>query len=397
MAKKLAMQDKVAIIGVGRTEYGRDLKGRTVGSLGMEAARRAIEDSGLTKDDINGICGINEIEFEDLQQGLGIPSATWMQNIGGLYQQSHQLIYASAAVYAGVCDTALVVWAARARAGSTAANNPFRKSTTRPQPRQSGLEFEALWTHTIDCYGAFAYRWMVDYNLPRDVFGLMAINNRSNAATNPHAVMKTPITMEDYLNARVLREPWGILDVDLAADVGNAIVVTTVERAKALGLDKRMVLVHVANTGEMDHGTHYYEQAADYEHLSTWVATKALWERTDLEPKDMDVYYPYDGTSFIATLWCEAAGFCKPGEAYDLFRESWDEKENRLKFFGRIPVNLNGGNMSEGRTQGGGAFYDAVVQLRGEAGERQVPKAKNALLTTGGLFHNSTAILLRRD
>jgi acetyl-CoA acetyltransferase len=296
------------------------------------------------------------------------------------------------------------VWAARPRAGSSAANNPFRKTAGRnwngPYTTtriQSGLELEALWEHNIDCYGAFAQRWMVDYNIPRDVFELLAINNRSNAVMNPQAVMRTPITMEDYMNARVLREPWGLLDVDLSVDVGNATVVTTVERARALGLDKRMVLVHCANTGEMDQGTTYYEQAADYKHLSTWVATKGLWDRTDLKPMDMDVYYPYDGTSFISTLWCEAAGFCGPGEAYDLFRESWDAEEKRLRFFGRVPVNPHGGNLSEGRSQGGGSIYDAVLQLRGDAEERQVPNAKNALLTTGGLFHNSTAMLLRRE
>jgi acetyl-CoA acetyltransferase len=404
MPKKLAMQDKVAIIGIGRTPYGRDLKGRTAAGLGMEAARNAVRDAGLTKNDIDGVCGTNEIEFEDLQEGLGIPAATWMANIGGYYQHSHQLIYACAAVFAGICDTALAVWAARPRAGSSAATNPYRNSSGRnwngPYTTThigSGLEFEALWEHHIDCYGAFAQRWMVDYNIPRDVFGMLAINNRSNACMNPHAVMHTPITMEDYLNARILREPWAILDVDLSADVGNATVVTTVERAEALGLDKRMVLVHCANTGEMDQGTTYYEQATDYEHLSTWVATKAMWDRTDLKPKDVDVYYPYDGTSFISTFWCEAAGFCRPGEAYDLFRDSWDATENRLKFYGRIPVNPHGGNLSEGRSQGGGSVFDAVLQLRGEAEKRQVPNAKHALLTTGGLFHNSAAMLLRRD
>jgi acetyl-CoA acetyltransferase len=303
-----------------------------------------------------------------------------------------------------MCDTALVVWAERRRAGSSANSNPFKKTAARNWNGsyvmthiQTGLELEGLWQHDIDCYGAFGHRWMVEHNLPREVFGLLAINNRSNACTNPHAVMRTPITMEDYLNARILREPWGVLDVDLAVDVGNALVVTTVERARALGLDKRMVLVHCANTGEMDHGTSLYEQAIDYEHLSTWVTTKGIWSQTDLKPKDLDVFYPYDGTSFISVFWCEAAGFCGVGEAYDLFRDSWDEKENRLKFYGRIPVNPNGGNLSEGHAQGGGSIHDACLHLRGEAGDRQIPNAKNAFVTVGGLFHNSAALLLRRD
>src|SRR5215472_13086626 len=103
MARKLALQDQVAIVGIGRTDYGRDLQGRTVLSLGTEAARTAIQDAGLTRNDIDGIAGTNECEFEDLQEALGIPAATWMTNIGGYYQHSHQLIYAAAAVFSGIC------------------------------------------------------------------------------------------------------------------------------------------------------------------------------------------------------------------------------------------------------------------------------------------------------
>lgn len=397
MAKRFPIQDQVAIIGIGRSPYGRNLQGRTLHSLGMEAARRAITDARLTKNDIDGIIGTNEIEFEDLQEGLGIPMATYVQNIGMHYQQSHQLIYASAAVFAGVCETALAVWAARARTGSSAANNQFRNTAARPQGLDSTLEFEHLWGHTIDCDGAFAQRWMMEYGNPREVFGMLAINNRSNAVTNLHALMRTPIDIEDYLDAPVRQEPWGILDVDLPADAGNAVVVTTVRHAKELGVDKRMVLVHCANTGEMDHGTHYHEQAIDYLQLSAWFAMKGTWDRTDLRPKDIDLYYPYDRASFISVLWHEAAGFCGPGEAYDLFRDSWDEKEKRLKLFGRILVNAHGGNLSEARTEIGGAIYDAVSQLRGEAGERQASNAKNALLSCGSLFHDSASILLRSD
>lgn len=405
MGRRLAMQDRVAIVGIGRTDYGRDLQGRSVLSLGAEAARKAIQDARLTKNDIDGIAGNNDCGYEDLQEALGIPAATWTSNVGMYYQHSHQLIYAAAAVFSGICDTALVVWAERLRAGSSADRNPFKVSAphawdgtyllTHPS---SGLELEAWWQHKIDCYGAFGHRYMTDYNAPRELFGMLSINNRSNASLNPHAVMRTPITMEDYLNARILREPWGVLDVDLAVDVGNALVVTTVERAKALGIDDRMILIHSANPGEMDHGSSYYEQAIDYEHLSTWITTKAIWSQTDLKPKDIDVFYPYDGTSFISVFWCEAAGFCGPGEAIDLFRESWDEDERRLKFYNRIPVNPNGGNLSEGHAQGGGSIHDACVMLRGEAEpERQVNSAKTAFVTVGGLFHNSAALLLRRD
>ena len=395
------MRDKVAIVGVGITPYGRSLRGRTALSLGMEACRLAIEDAGLTRKDIDGICGTSICEFEDIQEGMGIPQITWSLNTMRGTIPPHQVAAAAYAVFSGACDTALVVHGHTRGPGSSksAANDPYRTSSLvqsqARNPPRSPLDLAAFWAHSADPYGAFGGRYLWQYNVPRDVYGLIAVNNRTNATMNPHAVMQTPITMDDYLAARMIREPLCMLDMDLPVDGGNALVITTAERARDLA--KKPVYIHASTFGENRYGTHYYEQAEDYEHLSNWICMRALWERSELQLKDMDIFFPYDGFTNISITWIESSGYCGPGEAYDFLREQWVADENRLKIDGKVVFSPNGGSLSDGASQGFNYFHESVVQLRGEAGRRQVPGARTSLVAAGGIFHNSTALVLRTD
>jgi hypothetical protein len=119
-----------------------------------------------------------------------------------------------------------------------------------------------------------------------------------------------------------------------------------------------------------------------------------LFGRSDFKPADMDIAYPYDGFTILAMLWLEAL-YTAPGEGAALLRESWSEPEQRLLLFGRVPVCTHGGNLSEGRaTQGFGHVIEAVRQLRGEAGERQVDAARTAVVTNGMAGTNRSAILV---
>src|SRR5262249_44075250 len=125
------MRDRVAIVGVGITPYGRNVPGRTALSLAMEAAREAIEDAGLTKHDIDGICGTSIVEFEDIQEGMGIPRITWSLNTMRGTIPPHQVAAAAYAVFSGACDTALVVHGHTRGPGASrsAANDPYRASS----------------------------------------------------------------------------------------------------------------------------------------------------------------------------------------------------------------------------------------------------------------------------
>ena len=127
------------------------------------------------------------------------------------------------------------------------------------------------------------------------------------------------------------------------------------------------------------------------------VVVDFLRARSDLWINDIDVYFPYDGFTIITLGWIESSGWCSPGEAGDFLADHWDNAGERVLINGRIPLNPHGGSLSEGGSQGSGHVREAVIQLRGDAGARQVPSATSALVTPGGFFFNSQGLVLRRQ
>ena len=204
--------------------------------------------------------------------------------------------------------------------------------------------------------------------------------------------MRTPITLDDYWSARTVREPLCLLDMDLPVDGADAFVLTSAERAKSL--PHPPVLVHATATGMVGENTE--DQLASLRRHGQHVVVEQLRSRSDFWLDDVDVYYPYDGFTIITAAWIENTGWCKPGEAGRFLRDHWASAENRVLIGGRVPINSHGGSLSEGGTRGTGHVREAVVQLRGEAGERQVEGARTALVTAGGFFFNSQGALLRR-
>jgi acetyl-CoA acetyltransferase len=275
-------------------------------------------------------------------------------------------------------------WASRA-----AAEDPFRRIVGAGVGPENALIPEAV-SGSVG-YTAWASRYLHDYGASREDFGLVAINNRSNATRNPHAVFHTPITMEDYLAARMIRWPLCLLDMDVPIDGADAFIITTAERAK--DMTSKPVLIHATASGVIDKNDE--DQLPGLHRHGQHVALKALRERSDLWIDDVDVYFPYDGFSFITLSWLENTGWCGPGEGGAFIRQHWDEGSNRVLINGRIPMNTHGGSLSEGGTQASGHIREAVVQLQGEAGERQVPDAKTALVTPGGFFFNAHGLVLR--
>ncbi len=394
MARRNPMKDQVAIVGIGRTEYARYLPGKSAMGLQLEASKKAIEDAGLRKEDIDGICGrMISNEFQDVQEGLGIPSISWYLNTYPTIIPPHHVGYAASAVFSGLCDYALVCRGDIRYKRTDPLANAARYFVK--QHPDNGTDVAAWIAHTADTYAYFAARYLEEFDVPRQVFGYLSVNNKKHGSRNPHAVFRTPITMEDYLNARFIREPLCLYDCDVPMSGGIAMVITTAERARELR--KKPIYIHAGTFAQNGTGTHYYEQAEDYRSYSPWHVSKILWEKSDLQRKDMDIFFPYDGFTNIGIMWIEAMGYCGPGEAYQYLRQQWDEKEGILRLDGHTLVSTQGGSISAGADQGFHHFYEAVTQLRGEAGERQVPDCKATLLTPGGPFHNSTAFVLRAD
>ncbi len=134
---------------------------------------------------------------------------------------------------------------------------------------------------------------------------------------------------------------------------------------------------------------------ADLHHTGQEIVVEALWAKSDLTLADVDVFLPYDGFTIINALWIESVGYCARGEAAAFIADHWNHDRSRIEIDGRVPVNPHGGNLSEGGMQGSGALREAVRQLRGTTGDRQVPDAKVALWTPGGIVWNPSGVILR--
>ena len=394
------VKDKVAIVGVGTTKYARDLGGKTAGTLAIEACKNAILDAGLTAKDIDGICGpAGGVTLQNVQEGLGIPAVSYFSTPPIVY--TFPLVASVNAVFSGTCTTALLYHSRYRGPGNSrsAARDIFRVRAAAGAGGGTDDSFHGQYKlpygggGVYGDYSGWMRRYMSEFGTKREHFGLIPINNRSWAAQNEHAVLRTPLTMEDYLNARMIRDPMCMLDMDLPVDGGDALVVTTAERARDLA--KKPVYIHAATMGQQEHNED--DLSIDINHLGQNVVTEVLWQKSDLKLEDMNAFYPYDGYTIITMNWLENVGFCKKGEGGPYLESCWDKNENRAKLMGHIAMNTHGGSLSDGATQGAGHTREAVIQLRGEAGERQVPNCKAALVTPGGFFFNSTGFILRAD
>lgn len=390
-----ALQDQIAIVGVGSTGYTRE-NGRTARSYAAQAAVAAIRDAGLGKDDIDGVvssAGVGSWMIvppgaTEMVATLRLPEVTWFADGNPVIVSP--LIDAMNAIHAGLCDTVLVYhynYRSPFNSGK-AATDPFRRSL-RPYdalPPENARNAAA--------YAAWASRYLAENAVERRHLGMVAINSRTNAADNPLAAISAPLSPEDYLGGRMVREPLGVFDMDLPVDGADAFVLTSTERAR--DLPHTPILMHTAVQGLVETASDE-EQLASLSRHGQDVVVRQLWDRSRRRLDDVDVAYLYDGFTFITLSWLEKLGWCKPGQAGAFLEQHWDPAQNRLLIDGRVPVNPQGGMLSEGGTQGAGFVRDAVHQLRGDAGARQVPAARTALLAIGGFFYNSQAAVLVSD
>jgi acetyl-CoA acetyltransferase len=384
---------QVAVVGLGCTDYGRDL-GRSQGRLAVEACINALNDAGISVSEVDGLCGnANQASPQYVQEGLGIPELAWWSTPPIPF--SLLLNEAANAVFSGACEVAVAYQAQFRSAATSRSARELDFIRAVPDPNRTAdphriAQFTQPYGRRSSGYPGFMRRYMDRYSAPREAFGRIAINSRTNATRNPHAIARKPLTLADYQASRMVREPMCLLDMDYPVDGADAVVIVTSERAR--DLPQRPVFIEASTFGQTEHPQ--AETYIDLDHTGQEVAARRLWAKTDLSIDDVDVFYPYDGFTVITLKWFESMGFCAPGEAAGFVSDHWDEQEQCLRIFGRMAVNTHGGSLSEGATQGAGHIREAVTQLRGQAMDRQVDGAGVALLGVGGLFNNSTALLL---
>lgn len=390
-AARNPMKDRVAIAGAATTGFHARNTGRSQASYVAEACKAVMDQCGLTPRDIDGLCG-SMPAAPTVQAMLGIPEVTWFAN--PMIPLGNHVAAAASAVHSGLCDVVLLYHGAYRMAWNTASalKDPFRRGagySDRATPPPESVAGSVGYT-------AWASRYIHEFGTPREHLGYVAVNDRTNAKSNPAAAMRERMTMEDYLAARMIRWPLCLYDMDVAVDGADAFVVTTPERARDLRLPP--VLIDAVVLGMIDKNEE--DQSPSLRRHGQHVTVSALRAKSDFWIDDVDVYFPYDGFSIITLNWFENAGWCEPGEAGGFIADHWvadDDGTGRILIKGRVPVNPHGGSLSEGGTQGSGHLREAVHQLQGLAGPRQVEGAERALLTMGGFFFNAEGITLHRD
>ncbi len=386
------VRKKVAIVGIGSSVLSRD-SGKTVGALALDAVRNAIKDAGVPREAIDGLSGIYSTDIPTVWPGyvaesLGLSNIVWSNC--ATPPSANTAVEGIFAVAAGACDYA-VCFHAKYRwdiTSGAARKDPMRKAPRAAfDPAMSAPLVESVGVPN----GMFASfrRHMHEFGTKREHLGMIVVNNRTWGLENESAVFRdVPVTMEEYMAARQISPPLSALDMDMPIDAGMAVVITTAERAA--DLPGKAVLVEAASNG-LAGSSDFFFQAFD-SYLAYKTLIDRLYSKTGYTARDMDLINVYDGFSTLTLEWLEAI-FDARGEMGGMLEDAWDAKTKKLKFLGRIPMSTHGGNLGEGRVQGLGHVLEAVRQLRGEAGGRQLKNPKLALVTNGNNPVNAGMIL----
>jgi acetyl-CoA acetyltransferase len=382
----MRLRDKCAIAGVGYTPQGK-LPDWTTRGLILEAARNAIEDAGLTAKDIDGIImqpsdaesPSNNTTFINLQEDLGIETARFFGNYYMVGATAGCAIQSAAmAIDAGLCNTVLCAYVEKA---ATALFNPYRRSAAGPTANPTyGL------IGPMPYYAMITRAHMLKYGTTSRQLGEVAVTFRKHASLNPAAQMRTPITIEDHQNSRMIVDPLHLFDCCLISDAGRALIVTTAKRAKYL----RQRPIYIMGFGQ---GFVIGDLKARKDLTSTGAipSGQQAFKMAGVTRGDIDVLWLYDATTYTVISQLEELGFCKPGEGGPFV------ENGRLSIGNKLPTNTSGGMLSEVYVQGWTGFHEIVCQLRGDCGERQVKDAEIGLVTAeGGAMNTHTTTILRR-
>ncbi len=395
------IERRACISGVGQSAVGRRLGVDPMG-LTLDACLAAIDDAGLTVADIDGIstypgamgtpAGFSAAGAYDVMDALRI-NCGWYN--GGL-ETSGQLgsvINACLAVASGLathvlCFRSVFEGSAQGEKGRSAVmpggggGGSFKASGFMEWNLVFSAPSAAIWI------AMFAQRHFHQYGTTREQLAWIALNARKNAALNPKAIYTDPMSLDDYLAARMISTPFCLYDCDVPCDGGTAVIVSRIDRAK----DLRKPPLRVEAVGAAIHGRPSWDQFDDLSTMANRDAAAQLWTRTDLKPSDVQILEAYDGFSFITMSWIEALGFCKVGEGGPFI-----EGGARIARDGELPLNTNGGQLSAGRLHGYGFLHECATQMWGEGGDRQVARVPEIGIAAAGGGNTCGCLLLVKD
>ena len=378
-------EKNVAITGIGQSEVGRPST-KSALRLTLDAALEAIADAGLTRDDIDGVAcwpgdnnngsSFSPIGPNALISALGL-KVNWY---GGGYEGPGPLagvINGAMAIAAGLCRHVLVF-----RTITEASGRLLDKGAAALTNKTVGRDSSYFWQwytpfnvlSAVNLMAMYAQRHFHDYGTTPEQLAQIALTCRRNAALNPKAVMRAPMTMDDYLASKMISTPLRMFDCDVHCDASTAILLSRADAAK----DGPNAPIRIEAIGAALHQPWSWDQISLTE-MAAFDVGRMMWSRTDLKPEDVQSAQLYDGFSILTLIWLEALGLCPRGES-----GRFVEGGTRIARDGVLPINTNGGQLSGGRTHGLGYVHEACTQLWGRGGERQIAPHQVAVAASGG-------------
>lgn len=390
MKSPASLKNKVAIVGVGESDIGR-VPHMTGLGLNAQAAKRALDDAGMKLSDIDGL--LTAYSFTEpyfmlgsvLCEYLGLkPKYNASMVVGGA-SPAVMLKHATEAIASGQAETILVC------AGENRATGQTRDAAMAALLAVGHPYFEQPYGGSIPGYYAMiAQRHMHVYGTTREQMAQLAVQTREHALLHPNAHMKTPLTVEQVLTAKPIAEPLGMFDCCLISDAGGAFIVTSAERAR----DLKSKPIYLQGIGEY----HTHEHLMCAPSLTEFGATESgrvAYEMAGLGPQDMDFAELYDCFSIVPMLELEELGFCGRGESGPFVMDG------NTRIGSKLPINTHGGMLSHAHAGAAGGLFgivEAVRQLRGGLGARQVEGAEVALVhNEGGILSSHCTLILAND
>jgi acetyl-CoA acetyltransferase len=371
------IEEKSVISGIGQSAIGRRL-GRDPWDITADAVVAAIADAGLTPAQIDGVStypgamgstpGITGAGVDDVRAMLGL-NLKWTNGGSEMPGQLGAIIQAVLAVAGGLCDHVLcfrTVWESTAQSQMGGRSETMRSGAVRERHQWSepfGSSYSAYGGLTMQ-------RYMHESGTTREQMAQIAIVARAHAGLNPSAPYRDPMSMDDYLNCRMISDPLCLYDCDIPVDGSIAVVVS---RADSSSIDRgKAVTIQAIGSASG------FDEASDM-----------MWSRTTLKPKDIKTAQLYDGFSVLVLRWMESLGLCPRNEG-----GAFIDGGHNIALGGILPTNTNGGQLSGGRMHGFGGLLEACQQLRNIAELRQItPRPDVAVVTSGAHLFTSSLLL----
>jgi acetyl-CoA acetyltransferase len=385
--KRLSFLGQTALAGVGMTTLTK-ASGRSVMSLATEACRSAAEDAGVDLSEIDGILSFSfnndSVSSQAVATALALPEPRYLSDVSlGGQAPSFLVMQAAAAIETGMAKNVLVFRALNGRSGQ-------RVGSTRAPGLAPSFRYPFGFTAYPQFIAMWARRFLIETDGDERDLGAVAVAQRAWAVDNERAIRRAPLSLEQYLESPMIADPFRAADCTTEADGACAVLVTSRERAADMAHDP--VIIEGAAYGTSKRSGLDAGDALLWEDMTrnyTGIIAEDLWGSAGMGPGDVDMAQLYDCFSSSVLLALEGLGLAERGGAADLIRSGHTSPG------GALPVNTNGGLLSEGYLHGMNTVAEAIYQMQGRAGTRTVQDAETCVVTSGALTDGSALVLSR--